>query len=422
MPLTIFFSWQADAPPREGGNLIERALERAIGRIADDLTIEEAVRELEVDRDTKGVPGSPPIMDTIFRKIDNAAVFVPDITFVGTRLDGRPIPNPNVLIEYGWALKSVTHFRIVPVMNTAFGKPTRDAMPFDLGSFRNPITYECAATFDEEDRKRARDSLSKKLESAIRDVVRSEEFKDRLPKPPAPVEFLARPPVDGPARFKHRDEPIGVYSHVYGHGQELRLSRQPAVWFRMMPLVKPNRAWSPSDLQAIATQTGFLPLFADYSSGYSSLHSHEGFCIFSVLDKQHENTNAIVFIFTTGEIWAIDAALLDTMKREGIIPPIEKYVRRAMRAYGTFLATKLGIDPPFKWIVGMEDIKGRSLYVPPPSNRTSFLPGPRGKCQLETIEGDGLYSPGESEAEILKPFFTKLYDSCGVSRPEWLDT
>jgi hypothetical protein len=51
--------------------------------------VEEAVRDLSVDRDTKDVPGSPPIVDTIFREIDNAAVFVPDLTFVGDRLDGR---------------------------------------------------------------------------------------------------------------------------------------------------------------------------------------------------------------------------------------------------------------------------------------------------------------------------------------------
>jgi hypothetical protein len=69
------------------------------GRIGEDTTVEEAIRQLTVDRDTKGVPGSPPIVDTIFRKIDGTAIFVPDLTFVGKRADGRPTPNPNVLIE-----------------------------------------------------------------------------------------------------------------------------------------------------------------------------------------------------------------------------------------------------------------------------------------------------------------------------------
>jgi hypothetical protein len=102
MTSTVFFSWQADTVPIIGRNVIERALERAIARIGRDTEIEEAVRELAIDKDTQDVPGSPPIVETIFKKIDQAAVFVPDLTFVGKRLDGRPTPNPNVLIEYGW--------------------------------------------------------------------------------------------------------------------------------------------------------------------------------------------------------------------------------------------------------------------------------------------------------------------------------
>src|SRR5690349_11347928 len=109
MKHTIFFSWQLDTQPTAGRNLIERALNRALTTIAADTTLEEAVRELAVDKDTLNVPGSPPIVETILKKIDAAAVFVPDLTFVGTRKNGRPTPNPNVLVEYGYALKSLGH-------------------------------------------------------------------------------------------------------------------------------------------------------------------------------------------------------------------------------------------------------------------------------------------------------------------------
>jgi hypothetical protein len=127
MALTVFFSWQVDRSDGGERRLIEDALGDAMRRVMRDANIEPAIREegLEVDRDTKGVPGTPPIVDTIFAKIDKAAIFVPDLTFVATRADGRPAPNPNVLIEYGWALKSLTHARMMPVMNTHYGKPTR---------------------------------------------------------------------------------------------------------------------------------------------------------------------------------------------------------------------------------------------------------------------------------------------------------
>ena len=124
-----------------------------------------------------GVAGSPPIVDTIFRKIEQAAVFVPDLTFVGKRLDGRPTPKPNVLIEYGWALNSLTHSRIVPVMNTAYGEPVADAMPFNMRHLRNPITYCCPDDLDDGARKQVRDALAEKLETAIRAVLNSDEFK-----------------------------------------------------------------------------------------------------------------------------------------------------------------------------------------------------------------------------------------------------
>jgi hypothetical protein len=95
MPLKIFFSWQADRKNRCGRNLIEAALNKAIKRLSQEATLEEAIRdELELDRDTKGVAGSPPIVDTILKKIIDCAVFVPDLTFVGQRVGGRPTPNP----------------------------------------------------------------------------------------------------------------------------------------------------------------------------------------------------------------------------------------------------------------------------------------------------------------------------------------
>ena len=69
---TVFFSWQRDTPPKEGRNFLERALERAIALVAADVELEEAERELELDRDTKGVAGQPPIVETIFRTLSGA--------------------------------------------------------------------------------------------------------------------------------------------------------------------------------------------------------------------------------------------------------------------------------------------------------------------------------------------------------------
>jgi hypothetical protein len=181
---TIFFSWQSDRESRTGRNLIEKALERAISKISKDINMFEPERDrpkLELDRDTRNVAGSPPIVETIFRKIDAAAIFVPDLTFVGTRSDKRPTPNPNVLIEYGWALKTLGHSRIVGVMNTAYGEPSGENMPFDLRHQRNPITYFCPEGATDDVKVKARDSLARDFENALRTVFSSQEYKELLP-------------------------------------------------------------------------------------------------------------------------------------------------------------------------------------------------------------------------------------------------
>src|ERR1700674_2428948 len=169
MSKTVFFSWQSDRPTREGRNLIGGALEGAVLRIADDAAAEEAVREgLTLDKDTKGVPGSPPLFDTILKKIEGAMVFVPALTLVGIPSIGEPTPNPNVLIEYGWALRHLGHHRIVAVMNEAHGGPK--SLPFDLAHHRFPITYNVPDDATESVRQGERLKLAKVLESGIKAV------------------------------------------------------------------------------------------------------------------------------------------------------------------------------------------------------------------------------------------------------------
>src|SRR5271170_1762047 len=123
MTQKLFFSWQTDTPRLTGRNFLERALEDVLKILHEDATVESAIREegLELDSDTRGVPGTPPVMEAIYKKIDEAAVVVADLTFVGKRIDGRPTPNPNVLIEYGCALKSLGYQLIICIMNTQYG-------------------------------------------------------------------------------------------------------------------------------------------------------------------------------------------------------------------------------------------------------------------------------------------------------------
>lgn len=160
MEAKIFYSWQSDIRPAAANRtLIHDALEAA----AREISAGGAVGvEPVIDRDTRNVPGSPDIGLTIFKKIAECDVFVADVTIINSGAPGRPSPNPNVLVEVGYALRAVGEGRLVLVQNIAFG-PTED-LPFDLRTKR-VLTYKSPSDAPE------RSSERKRLQGALREAI-----------------------------------------------------------------------------------------------------------------------------------------------------------------------------------------------------------------------------------------------------------
>jgi hypothetical protein len=73
-----------------------------------------------------------------------------------------------VLIEYGWALKSLTHERVLSVMNTAYGAPSGEALPFDLRHARWPMCYHLPDDAPPDVKAAEEKRFAKELEAAIR--------------------------------------------------------------------------------------------------------------------------------------------------------------------------------------------------------------------------------------------------------------
>lgn len=160
MQRTIFYSWQSDSPNGTNRSFIEKALNNAARAISGDKTIKF---EVSVDRDTVGLAGSPDISNAIFTKIDKADIFVADVTIVNSEGTGRKTPNPNVLIELGYAIHALGFEKILLVFNTAYG--IIEDLPFDLRQKR-VMGYQAAS--GETDRSASRTALEKQLEQAIR--------------------------------------------------------------------------------------------------------------------------------------------------------------------------------------------------------------------------------------------------------------
>ncbi len=109
----IFYSWQSDLPNKTNRTFIQNALKKAVINIIQDDSIKV---DPVIDRDTSGVPGSPDIVDTILEKIDSCSVFAGDVSIINATSKKRKTPNPNVLIEFGYALKRLGLSHIILVI------------------------------------------------------------------------------------------------------------------------------------------------------------------------------------------------------------------------------------------------------------------------------------------------------------------
>jgi hypothetical protein len=411
MAQTVFFSWQADTPNRVSRSFLKEVLEEVCKGIASDPTVDEALRDLEVDSDIQGVAGQPPIIETILKKIDASALFVGDMTLVGARKNGSRVPNPNVLIEYGWALKALTHERVIWVMNTAYGEPIGENLPFDLRHAKRPTGYNLPEDATAELKKSEKQKLVKSLSAAIRASLET-----------VPVLAIALPPKfpeavanDGPARFRRPKESLGLSDdEVNFPDKEFSLSGGPAMWLRLMPEVDTGKHWSALTLKECATNSMrplLLPLIRQ-QPGYSYLRADDGYGIFPIEQGDRASRlrvipiKSVAFVFETGEIWSVDLSLLE--KDTGILPFVEDFYTEAIRNYGLFLRA-LGVEDPYRWKAGIVDVYGRYFNI---SRYERVGHGPR--CATNLIEAEGQYGCEDDAAKALEPFFRLIFEKCGL--------
>ncbi len=164
MKFSIFYSWQSDLPNKTNRTAIETALKKVVKNIKNT----ELTLEIAIDRDTKGLSGTPDINKSIFDKIKNSQIFLSDISIINSNeKTGRKTPNPNVLIELGYAAALLGWQRVICVFNKQYGSP--EDLPFDL-KFRRPLIFNCSMSNTE------LEHLTKTLQIAIESIIK--DFKN----------------------------------------------------------------------------------------------------------------------------------------------------------------------------------------------------------------------------------------------------
>lgn len=180
MALSVFYSWQSDSAPKTNRYFIRDCLEKAARSIGSDDQVFDSIR---IDYDTKDVPGTPDIFNSILEKIDASDVFVADLSISARTSESRLSPNPNVLIELGYAIRAIGGRRIICIMNESLGSP--ENLPFDLAHKKWPIRYTLASSdlSDQAHCKLVAKQLTGELKLALRSVLIHGRAAPRLGTP-----------------------------------------------------------------------------------------------------------------------------------------------------------------------------------------------------------------------------------------------
>ena len=173
MRFSIFYSWQSDSPSDCNRTFIRLALDDAVALLAEGASVEDSPR---VESGMEGIAGTPEVATVMFTRIKGSAIYLGDLTLVGTiTTDGseevKRVPNPNVLLEMGYAAGTIGWERVICVMNEHFGK--RRDLPLDVRNRRFPFNYSLAHG-DDDQAKKVKKDLTRWIKCSIETVVKNE--------------------------------------------------------------------------------------------------------------------------------------------------------------------------------------------------------------------------------------------------------
>ncbi len=410
MARTVFLSWQDDTDKKNGHYFLKAVLKEVCEQIQGDTSLDEADRDVMPDSDTQGVPGHTLIIPTILEKIDAASVFVADVTYTGTVAEGsKATPNPNVLLEFGWAWKNKQR-NMVSVMNTAFGHPKNVPLPFDLGFARWPTFFHLAESASNKDRELEKSRLVPILKTIILECLKE-------PSPTTP-EFFAQQAKDGISRFRAKSSSLGVTWDPYAPfglepSREIFLADGPSIFLRMMPVKAEKRILSATELIAAAIENGRLSLRPLYYGDIRTLRAEDGIAICGTLDGD-SRTATVAFAFETSEVWAINTSLLDYTKGDNILPfdAIKTETSDSLTSFRDYFL-RLGISGPYKWHAGIEGVRGRRFHTSSSSLIQSF--GGH-TCLSNEFSVQGTFTDKQDPQVALRPFFDMIYQKCGYPK------
>jgi len=340
---TVFYSWQADLPSRATRAFVEECLERAAKTVRADNSLNVDVR---IDRDTADVGGSPAIAETILKKIAGAEIFVPDVSIVARTKDGKACPNPNVLLELGYAVSVLGWDRIIMVMNTAFG-PITD-LPFDLRGRRvMPYVVDAEAGAPKAEQRR---NLEAKLTEAIAAILGTRQARTEADRRQGRDELIKQARQISEARLNTITARLGPAAN---------LSSEKLVCIHVVPAsaISGGNTLAVNELNTKAT---FLAPFG--STGYNTDFNGDG--VVRVDSERDGKTESYLQIFRSGILESVNSRMLIGPGRQDGLPGPAFCTRLGMFLDNvlTFLQA-VKVPPPVCILLTFVGLKGTPLLA-----------------------------------------------------------
>lgn len=430
MGINVFFSWQSDIPIQYGKSFIEEALKKAAEEISRELLVEKADRsDVFIDRDTKGRGGTIPIVQTILEKISESDIFVADMTFVGESCsqgesgDPRKTPNPNVLIEYGYALAKLSDKRVICVMNGNYGKPTEYDLPFDLRHLRHPIQFNIGEDnygkgVENRKSKKAneKENLIKFLKEALLDIISEQNL--HIPHDTQPEEFIGKWYIERPGGLLLRPFNTIATMHPIAGASDISLparwSNGASAWTFLRPVYSQVKCDVKKFDQAFNLNRP-LPIFGQTTLSYCDSPYGKGLTIRAGDHADHVEITSIVLCGREGEIWSRDTSTVDLLRGQSRFLYLNvEGLRDGLASQLDFLKS-LGIIFPLKWEISIGGTEGWIV----PDSRPS--PSPQNKtCAYDRLEYATEITEDDNAEAVISRFMNEIYDIHNMSpRPNW---
>lgn len=411
--MKVFWSWQSDTPGKIGRHFVREALSEAIDILKQPNEIEEPsereVREsLHLDHDRKGVPGSPDLAPTIFKKIEQALVFIADVTIVhesvvGTSLgeEGRPRKsiNSNVAIEYGYALGKLGDGAILMVQNRHFGD--RDDLPFDLKHKAGPIQYSLVpgAANSQVDAERAR--LRGAFVIALRPYLSRAASATPFPETQATINPAY---YFDPSDVLARIDPGGIDQIEY------RFDEPRAFYLRLIPTKPRSIPLKFTELLDVIERRRLDVLTRTINAGFPDRNRFGAIAY----EPHGTSTTPLSFsqTFPNGEIWGVTSNLILNRRNELLVPTtnVQNLYRRALENYCAVASHEFEIQPPYQVELGAIGLHNVRLGI-----GTDKVSGPiyQNEHVIRRVLNDA--SPN-SVHRVVEEFLVGLFDLAGEVR------